>query len=265
MSRALLAGVWIVTVVVLDRGAWAEVRIEPVAYQDGQTNLQGQLAYDSNWDGLRPGVLIVHEWWGLDEHARNAACRLAESGYAAFALDMFGDGKVTRHPEEAGKWASEIRRNEAAWMKRALAGIDVLRNSDRVDPGRIAAIGYCFGGSTVLQMALHKAPLAAVVSFHGALPKVDVESARGTPVRILVCHGAADPLISAAQIDQFQQALGQAGADWEMIFYGGAQHSFTNPAADEHGIQGLRYDADADRRSWRRMLEFLEDAFAAKG
>jgi dienelactone hydrolase len=260
MVRAL----WIGVVFMLASGAWAEVRIEPVAYQDGQTRLQGQFAYDTEWDAPRPGVLVVHEWWGLNEHARNAARKLAEAGYAAFALDMFGEGKVTRHPEEAGKWASEVRLNEAAWMRRALAGLEVLRQSERVDPNRLAAIGYCFGGSTVLQMALHKAPLAAVVSFHGALPKVDVESARGTPVRLLVCHGAADPLIPAAQIEEFQRALGQAGVDWEMIFYGGAQHSFTNPAADEHGIQGLRYDADADRRSWRRMLGFLEDAFTAK-
>lgn len=237
--------------------ARAAIRIEPVEYKQGDTTLRGQLAYDDAAKGKRPGVLVVHEWWGLNDYAKSRAKMLAEAGYVAFALDMFGEGKTTEHAEEAGKWATAVAQNRQVGIDRFNAAHELLKKNERVDANHIAAIGYCFGGGTVLTMALSGADLDGVASFHGSLPQ---EPAAGkVTASILVCHGAADSFISAEQVATFQKNLADAGADWEFISYSGAKHAFTNPDADKRGMPPLAYNAKADKRSWRALLEFLAE------
>lgn len=242
----------------------AKVVSRAIPYQDGETSLEGHLAWDDAVKGKRPGVLVVHEWWGLNDYARKRAEMLAELGYAAFALDMYGK-RVTTHPKEAGEWAGQIRQNVEGWRRRARSGLAVLKAQEVVDPSRLAAIGYCFGGSTVLQLAYMGEDLKGVVSFHGALPAYQPGGSGPIRARILVCHGADDSFISAEQIEAFRKALDAARADWQMVHYGGARHSFTNPGADKVGLDDLRYDEKADRRSWTHMRAFLDEVFAKGG
>jgi dienelactone hydrolase len=244
--------------VVLSGAAHAAVKMEPVDYKEGTTTLKGQLAYDDAAKDKRPGILVVHEWWGLNEYAKRRARMLAEAGYVALAVDMFGDGKSTDHPDEAGAWASAVRANAKTGMDRFMAGYNVLKADKRVDAAHISAIGYCFGGGVALSAALAGAPLDAVVSFHGALP-TDPATGKVT-ARILVCHGAADGLITPEQVAGFQKVATDAGADWELIEFAGAKHSFTNPDADSHGIPALSYNEKADKRSWQAMLSFLAES-----
>jgi dienelactone hydrolase len=235
--------------------AHAAVKMEPVDYKAGDTTLKGQLAYDDATTEKRPGVLVVHEFWGLNEYAKRRARMLAEAGYVALAVDMFGDGKATEHPDEAGKWASAVRSNMQLGMDRFLAGYHALKADRRVDGTRISAIGYCFGGGIVLNAAMRGAELDAAVSFHGGLPTDPV--ATKPKARILVCNGAADSFITGEQIASFMKVATDAGADWVFISYAGAKHGFTNPDAGKAGVGGIVYDEKADRRSWATMLDFL--------
>jgi dienelactone hydrolase len=249
-------GAWVMAIA-LATSAHATIRVEPVEYKQGDTTLRGQIAYDDAAKGKRPGVLVVHEWWGLNEYVKTRAKMLAEAGYVAFALDMFGDGKTTQHPEEAGKWATEIRQNQKLGVDRFNAAYDLLKKHERVDAGHMAAIGYCFGGSTVLTMALSGADLDGVASFHGGLP-TDPATGKVT-ASILVCNGAADQFITAEQITTFQKNLVDAGADWEFVSYAGSKHGFTNPDADKRGMPQLAYNEKADKRSWQLLLDFLAE------
>ena len=237
--------------------AHAELQTKTVDYKHGDTTLKGHLVYDDSLTGKRPGVLVVHEWWGLDDYARSRANQLAKLGYVAFAADMYGEGKVTEHPAEAREMASQVRANVEEWQKRALAGLEILKTHELVDPDRLAAIGYCFGGATVLQLAYSGADLDAVVSFHGALPTPTSEQEKQIMAKILICHGAADSFIPPDQIHALVAALTRAGADWQMVFYGHAKHSFTNPGADDHGLDGIAYNEKADKRSWRDMRQLF--------
>ena len=247
-------------VIIVDR-ADAKVQSKTIEYNDGNVALEGYLAWDDAIEGKRPAVLVVHEWWGLNDYARKRADMLAELGYVAFALDMYGKGKVTKHPQEAGAWAGEIRKNVAAWQRRAQLGLDVLRKQEHVDGARVAAIGYCFGGATVMQIAYSGAGVTGVVSFHGSLPPATNEQLKNIRAKILVCHGADDSFVPAERIEAFCKALDEAKADWQMISYGGARHSFTNPDADKAGLDGLRYNKEADARSWGHMKMFLKEIF----
>jgi len=242
--------------------ARAEVRTETVQYRDGDVELQGYLVWDDAIKGKRPGVIVVHEWWGLNDYARKRTEMLAKLGYVAFAVDMYGKGKVTEHAKQAGEWAKQINANVDAWQARALLGLDILRRDEHVDPARVAAIGYCFGGATVVQMAYAGADLAGVVSFHGSLPVATQAQAANIKASILVAHGEADGFVPPERITGFKAALEKAGADWEMVTYGGARHGFTNPGAARYGIENVRYDDKADRRSWRVMQQFFDEIFA---
>jgi dienelactone hydrolase len=250
--------IWLQALLVLAvSAAHAAVKMEPVAYKQGNTTLRGQIAYDDAIHVKRPGILVVHEWWGLNDYAEMRARDLAKAGYVAFALDMYGDGKHTDHPDEAGAWAAAVSQNQKEGEARFMAAYDLLKKDSRVDPDHIAAIGYCFGGGVVLHMALVGCDLDGVVSFHGSLPQ---EPARGKVVaHILVCHGAADGFTPPDKVLNFQKNLTDAGADWEFISYGGAKHSFTNPNADKTGVAGLAYNEKADHRSWQTMLDFLHE------
>jgi dienelactone hydrolase len=235
---------------------------EKIEYRDGDVVLEGWLAFDASAEGKRPGVLVVHEWWGLGDHSKRRAEELAKLGYVAFALDMYGKGKLTDDPAEAGKWASAYRgENRDAARRRASVGLAVLSGHERVDAERLAAIGFCFGGTVALELAWSGADLDGVVSFHGDPTHPRSSEAEGVRSAVLVCHGADDPLVPAAALRAFEDSVRAAKLDWQLIQYGGAVHAFTNRAADDRGIPGVGYDEKADRRSWEHMRSFLGEVF----
>ena len=260
--KRMMGVLFAIMVVALAVRAEGRVVTEEVPYEHEGVKLVGFLAYDDALKEKKPAVLLVHEWWGLNEYAKNRARQLAEKGYAAFALDMYGEGKVTTHPQQASEWSRAITGNVNLWRQRADAGLEVLRKDPRVDPGRIAAIGYCFGGATVQQMAYAGAGLKGVVSFHGSLLPVQEDQVKQVKAKILILHGAADPLIKEEQIQTYVSAMEASGLDWQMVFYGGAKHSFTNPDADKVGMDALGYDPSADARSWAHMKVFFEEIFS---
>jgi dienelactone hydrolase len=219
------------------------------------------VAWDQSAQGRRPGVLVVHEWWGHNQHARNQARRLAEAGYVGFALDMYGKGKVTTHPDSAQAFMNEAVKDIPTLVTRFNAALAQLKQDPHVDPERIAAIGYCFGGSVVLSQARAGADLDAVASFHGGLAGLPPVAAGQVKARVLVLTGADDPMAPADQVRAFQTEMTTAGANIQVISYPGAKHSFTNPDAGASGMDGLAYDAGADRQSWDALLAMLRDVF----
>ena len=239
--------------------AQAAVVSKQIPYTHGGVPLEGYLAYDDTVAGQRPAVLIVHEWWGLNDYARKRADQFAQLGYVAFALDMYGKGKTTSHPEQAGQWMKAINANVDNWRQRAMAGLDILKRQAQTDPERVVAIGYCFGGATVQQLAYSGAAVKGVVSFHGSLIPPSKENADRVKAKILICHGAADPFIKPEAVSAYLAAMNNTGIDWQMIAYGGAKHSFTNPAADQTGIPALGYSPLSDFRSWKDMEQFFRE------
>lgn len=242
-------------------GAQAKVITQTVEYKQDGTVLEGFLAYDDAIKGPRPGVLVVHEFWGLNDFAKKRAEKLAEMGYVALAADMYGKGVVTKDPQEARKLAGHLR-GTPLMRTRALAGLDLLKQNKLVDPKRLAAIGFCFGGTTVLELAYAGADLAGVASFHGGLPALKPEDAQNLKAKILVLHGAEDPHIKAEEIAAFQEGLKKAGADWQMVYYGDAVHSFANPEAGLDKSKGAAYNAKAAARSWKEMQLFFQEIFS---
>jgi dienelactone hydrolase len=248
---------WLVLVGV----ARAEVQTKKIAYKHGDLECQGFLAWDDAAAGPRPGVLVLHEWWGLNDYARERTEQLAKLGYVAFAADLYGEGKVTEHPKEAGAMAAKVRANVQDWRKRAATALEVLAAQPQCDKTRLAAIGYCFGGSTALQLAYSGADLKAVATFHAALPAPTPQEAEQVKAAILVCHGADDKFIPEQAIKAFRDALDKAGVKYEFVSYPGAVHSFTVPSADKHNIPGMKYNKAADEDSWKRMAALLAEKF----
>lgn len=251
----------LVVLLLFSSSAMAEVKTKTIEYDYDGAKLKGFLAYDDAVKGKRPGVLVVHEWWGLNDYAKRRATMLAEMGYVAFCADMYGDGRNTEHPEEAGKFATEVRNNLKMWQGRAQAGLKVLQQQAQVDPKRIAAIGYCFGGSTALQLAYTGADLAAVATFHAALPVPTSDQARAIKPRILICHGGADSFIPDKTIKDFKAALENARVVYQFESYPGVVHSFTVPDVEKKGVAGLKYDAAADAKSWQQMQDLFRTVF----
>lgn|SRR5208283_728926 len=241
--------------------AHAALRAEFIQYKHGDTILEGYLAYDDAVVGKRPGVLVVHEWWGLNSHIIQRTEKLAKLGFIAFAIDMYGKGKSTTDPKEAGVLAGIYKADRNLMRSRAAAGLQVLMKQEQTDTSRVAAIGYCFGGTTVLELARSGADIAGVVSFHGTLDTPDPSNAKNVKGSVLVLHGADDPFVPAAQITAFQDEMRKANVDWQMIFYGGAVHSFTNPDSGNDKTKGVAYDERADRRSWEAMRLFFREIF----
>jgi dienelactone hydrolase len=239
----------------------AKVQSKAVPYMYGETAFEGFLAWDDSIEGKRPGILVVHEWWGLNDYARSRAEQLAALGYVALAVDMYGKGKVTTHPEQAGEWAKLTTGNVDEWLGRAQAGLKVLQADPHVDPTRLAAIGYCFGGATVMQLVYGGAPVKGVVSFHGSLPLPSQAHPIHNSAKVLIAHGASDPFLTADHLEQFKAALDNAEIDWQIIQYGGAQHSFSNPSANQYGMKGVQYQMQADQRSWMHMQQFFNELF----
>ena len=234
-----------------------------VSYQAGDTVMKGYLVYDDTVTGKRPGILVVHEWWGHNAYARKRADMLAELGYTALALDMYGDGKTAEHPDDAGKFSTAVRQDMAMMQARFNAARDFLNSQDTVDPEQNAAIGYCFGGSVVLTMARSGVDLDGVVSFHGSLGGLPPVGDKIT-AKVLVANGADDPFVGADSVAMFKEDMNLTGADYEFINYPGAKHSFTNPDANSFGEKfglPLEYNAAADKASWQAMQEFFDSIF----
>ena len=243
--------------------AVVKVKGTEVTYASDSTNLKGYIAYDENKKGMRPGVLIVHEWWGHNDYVRERADMLAELGYTAIAVDMYGDGKQAGHPDDAGKFAMSVMTNLPEATARFNAAIKVLQQHESVDQEKLAAIGYCFGGSVALTMANSGADLDAVAAFHSgvALP---VMPNKDLSARVLVCNGADDPFVSPESVRTFKTAMDSIGATYEYIAYPGVKHSYTSKDADANGEKfklPLAYNADADQKSWESLQQLLKAVF----
>jgi dienelactone hydrolase len=244
--------------------AYSKVVGETVEYKADGTSLKGYIAYDDAIKGKRPGVLIVHEWWGLNDYAKKRADMLAGLGYTALAVDMYGEGKSTKHAEDANKFMTEVMSNMDVAQKRFKAAMDLLKAQPTVTPDDTAAIGYCFGGGVVLYMASVGTDLDGAVSFHGSVGAASKPEPGSVKAKILVFTGGADPLVPLEQVDVFKKQMDEANADYEVVVYPGLKHSFTNPDADEYGKSNdlpLEYNKEADEKSWAQMQEFLKTVF----
>lgn len=239
----------------------AEVKTKTVDYEYEGTKMKGYLAWDDAVSGKRPAVMVVHEYWGLNDYAKKRAERLASLGYVALAADMYGNGQVAAHPDEASAMMQTVRQNIAAWRGRANAALKILRTQENVDASRVAVIGYCFGGATGLQMAYGGADLKAVVSFHGALPVPDTTKDIPKTTKILILQGADDPFVPKETIEKLKRALDAGHVDYRFIAYPGTVHSFTVKEAGNDPSKGTAYNAEADRLSWMEMTKLFQNVF----
>lgn len=245
--------------------AQAEIQTQEIPYTaaDG-TKLVGYYAYDDAIEGKRPGVVVVHEWWGLNDYAKSRARDLAGFGYSALAIDMYGEGKNTEHPKDAMSFMQAAMADADAAKARFNAGVDLLKQQEQTEAAKLAAIGYCMGGKVVLDMARQGVPLEGVVSFHGALATQTRAAPGSVKARVLVEHGSADSMVSADDVAELNAEMVRAGADYQFVNLPGAKHGFTNPGADRFQEKGvdLAYNKEADERSWKDMQRFLDEAFA---
>ncbi|MEP6596279.1 MAG: dienelactone hydrolase family protein [Ginsengibacter sp.] len=239
------------------------IKEDPVTYSAGGTNFKGYVAYDSNKTGKRPAVLVVHEWWGLNDYPRSRAKQLAEFGYIAMAVDMFGDGKTAADPKQAMDLTQPFYKLPLITKSRLDAAINKLKEYQQTDTSRMAAIGYCFGGFVVLNAAKLGADLKGVVSFHGDLSGVPVKKDL-LKAKILVCHGEADKFVTPQHVAAFKKSMDSVNADYTFKSYPHATHAFTNPSATENGKKfniPIEYNAAADSSSWNDMKSFFEKLF----
>jgi len=245
--------------------AQAKLVTEPVSYEQGGVKLEGFLAYDNDIKGQRPGVLVIPEWWGLNDYVKGRAEQLAHMGYVAFAADMYGTGVVTTDPKKAGELAGQFY-GKPLMAERAQAGLDQLTKTGLVDSKKIAAIGFCFGGATCQALAYSGAPLVGIVSFHGSLIPASTEAAAKNKAKFLICHGAIDPFTKPEAVEAFKKSLDDGHIDYQFIIYANALHAFTNPDADalhaSAGLAGIGYNEAAARHSWQHMKLFFDEIFA---
>jgi dienelactone hydrolase len=251
----------IVALLIVPVHSQAGVKAELVEYKHGDVALEGYMAYDDAIQGKRPGVIVVHEWMGHNPYVRKRAEQLAKLGYIAFAIDMYGKGVRAKDAKEAAALSNIYRSDRRLMRARANAGLEVLKKHPLADPGRIAAIGYCFGGTTALETARSGADLAGVVSFHGGLDSPNPGDAKNIKGKVLALHGGDDPYVPPEQVIKFEEEMRKAGVDWQLVSYGGAVHSFTNPEAGNDPSKGAAYNEKADRRSWEAMKLFFAEIF----
>jgi dienelactone hydrolase len=233
----------------------------PVEYKQGDATLEGYLAYDDAITGARPGVLVVHQWLGLTDYEKHRAEQLASLGYVAFCADIYGKGVRPQNTTDAGTEATKYKSDRTLLRARVNAALDVLKKNKLVDTKRVAAIGYCFGGTTVLELARSGADIAGVVSFHGGLDSPTPADGKNIKCKILVCHGADDPFEKPEDLAAFEKELRDAKVDWQLIKYGGAVHSFTQPMAGNDNSKGAAYNEKADKRSWVDLKNFFAEIF----
>jgi len=241
--------------------ARAELRTQPVEYKQGDATLEGALVHDPAIPGQRPGVLVVHQWKGLGDYEKKRAEMLARLGYNVFCVDIYGKGIRPDNPKDAAVEAGKYKSNRPLLRTRVNAGLEVLRKHELTDPKRIAAIGYCFGGTTVIELARSGADIAGVVSFHGALDSPSPADGKNVRCKVLALHGADDPFVPAQDVVAFEEEMRQARVDWQLVQYGGAVHSFTDWAAGNDNSKGAAYNEQADRRSWEAMKAFFVEIF----
>ncbi|MFK5915093.1 MAG: dienelactone hydrolase family protein [Woeseiaceae bacterium] len=244
--------------------SFADVVTKNVSYTDGDITMKGYLAYDESIKGQRPGIIVVHEWWGHNDYAKKRARMLAKLGYRALALDMYGNGKNASHPKDASMFSGEVKKNMAIAEKRFMAAYKLLQDQENVAKDKMAAIGYCFGGGIVLEMARRGVDLDGVVSFHGSLGTKENAKKGKVKAKVLVLNGEADPFIKATAIAAFKNEMRAARVDYQFINYPNAKHAFTNPGADKFGKKfniPLAYNATADKESWNEMKSFLKELF----
>ena len=244
--------------------AHAALVTEEITYRDGDTEMKGYLAYDDRNMDPRPGILVVHEWWGNNEYARMRARLLAIMGYTALAVDMYGDGKTANHPDDAGKFAGAVGANMPLAKARFEAALATLQAHKTVRTDDIAAIGYCFGGGVVLNMARQGVELDGVVSFHGSLATGNPAQRGDVKTKVRVFNGAADPMVKSEDVSAFEAEMEAAGVDYALVNYPGVLHSFTNVHADIFAQRfnlPVAYDKTADADSWQKMGEFFREIF----
>lgn len=263
LTMKILSTIFLAPVMLLGLATSAEaaLRTQTVEYKHGNVVLEGYLAYDDAVQGKRPGVMVVHEWTGIGSYVKQRTEQLAKLGYVAFAADIYGKGIRPTNPQDAAKQASIYRANRTLLRDRANAGLAVLQQNPLTDAQKIAAIGYCFGGGTVLELARSGASIAGVVSFHGNLDTPNPKDAQAIKSKVLVLHGADDPLVPAAQVDAFEAEMRNAKVDWQLVSYGGTVHSFTNPTAGSDPSKGVAYNQQADQRSFAAMRQFFNEIF----
>lgn len=241
----------------------AKIMTREYSYKLDTVTFAGFVAYDDDAKGKLPGVLVAHDWWGLTDFSKTQAKRLAQMGYVAFAVDMYGNGRTAPDAAAARKLAGGIR-GTPLMLARIKAGLSALLSQQNVDPKRIGAIGFCFGGTCVLDLAYSGADVKAVATFHGGLFSVPQEDVGHIKAKFLILHGADDPTMTRDTINQFQESLRKAGVDWQMVYFGNAVHGFCNPASGNDKSKGSAYNAEAAKRSWQDMDDFLKDVLAEK-
>lgn len=242
------------------------IQTKEISYSSGGTPLKGYLAWDDSVKGKRPGVLVVHEWWGHNQHARDRARMLAELGYTALAVDMYGDGKFADHPEKAGEFMNAAFKDWEGSQVKFNAAKKLLQDHATVDPERIAAIGFCFGGAVSLRMARGGADLDAVVAFHSALPLAPPVSKGQVKAAVLVINGADDSFLDPKTVTTFKKEMAAATEDFTYVSLEGVKHSYTNKQADEFSkkfnIAALEYNQQADEKAWSAMQDLFKRVFA---
>jgi dienelactone hydrolase len=239
----------------------AAIHTETVEYKQGDTALEGFVAYDDAVHGQRPGILVVHQWMGLTDYEKKRAEMLAQLGYVAFCADIYGKGALPKNTQEAGALAGKYKGDRQLLRARINAGLAALRLQALVEQKRVAAIGYCFGGTTVIELARSGADIAGIVCFHGGLDSPTPADGKNIKCKVLVCHGADDRTSSPEDIAAFENEMRTAGVDWQLIKYGGAVHAFTQPNAGNDNSKGAAYNEKADKRSWEAMTQFFAEIF----
>jgi dienelactone hydrolase len=245
--------------------ALGAIKSEVIEYKEGETTLEGVLVYDDAIVTKRPGILIAHQWKGLSDYERKRAEMLARLGYVAFAADIYGKGVRPADPKAAGEMAGKYKADRDLLRRRVRAGLEQLRRARWVDQQKIGAIGYCFGGTTVLELARSGADVGGVVSFHGALGTPTPGDAKNIKARVLACHGADDPFVPATEVAAFEQEMRDAKVDWQLVAYGNSVHSFTDWNAGNDNAKGSAYNEKADKRSWEAMKDFFNEVFGGSG
>jgi len=252
----------VAALVALSPSASAKIKTEIVEYKDGDTVCEGFLAYDDASEKPRPGVLVVQDWTGVGDYVKGRATQLAELGYVAFCADIYGKGVRPTDPKDCAAQAGKWKGDRPALRQRVQAGLAQLVKNPLVQKGKVAAIGYCFGGTTVLELARSAADVQGIVSFHGGLGSPTPEDAKHIKAQVLVCHGADDPFVKPDEVAAFKAEMAKGAVHYKFVAYPGAVHSFTNPAAGNDNSKGAAYNAAADKESWAAMQEFFAVVFA---